>query len=75
MMGAIVGDVIGSVYENENVKTTEFPLFSRFSRFTVAIIKAYYKVIPAQMFDKTNLILDFGLQRVIQTFNERYKWN
>lgn len=34
MMGAIVGDIIGSVYENENVKTTEFPLFSRFSRFT-----------------------------------------
>ncbi len=34
MMGAIVGDVIGSVYENENVKTTAFPLFSRFSRFT-----------------------------------------
>lgn len=34
MIGAIIGDVIGSVYENENVKTTDFPLFSRFSRFT-----------------------------------------
>lgn len=34
MIGAIIGDVIGSVYENENVKTTNFPLFSRFSRFT-----------------------------------------
>ena len=34
MLGAIVGDIIGSVYENENVKTTEFPLFTRFSRFT-----------------------------------------
>lgn len=34
MLGAIAGDIIGSVYENENIKTTEFPLFSRFSRFT-----------------------------------------
>ncbi len=42
---------------------------------TGSIAEAYYKSIPAQMFDKTNLILDFGLQRIIQTFNERYKWN
>jgi ADP-ribosylglycohydrolase len=34
MIGAIIGDVIGSVYENENTKTEDFPLFSRFSRFT-----------------------------------------
>lgn len=34
MIGAIIGDVIGSVYENQNIKSTDFPLFSRFSRFT-----------------------------------------
>ncbi|MEQ8678011.1 MAG: ADP-ribosylglycohydrolase family protein [Aggregatilineales bacterium] len=34
MLGAIAGDIIGSIFENENVKTTEFALFSRFSRFT-----------------------------------------
>ncbi len=34
MWGAIAGDIIGSVFENENVKTTDFPLFSQFSRFT-----------------------------------------
>jgi ADP-ribosylglycohydrolase len=34
MLGAIAGDIIGSVFENENVKTTDFALFSRFSRFT-----------------------------------------
>ena len=27
MYGAIIGDVIGSVYEWNNVKTTDFPLF------------------------------------------------
>jgi ADP-ribosylglycohydrolase len=34
MIGAIIGDVIGSVYENQNTQTENFPLFSRFSRFT-----------------------------------------
>ncbi len=34
MLGAIVGDVIGSVYEARPIKTTEFPLFDRGSTFT-----------------------------------------
>jgi ADP-ribosylglycohydrolase len=35
MLGAIAGDVIGSVYEGDNVKTPDFgPLFGRFSRPT-----------------------------------------
>lgn len=34
MIGAIIGDVIGSVFEWHNVKTTEFELFSRESKFT-----------------------------------------
>ena len=35
MLGAIAGDVIGSVYEGDNVKTPDFgPLFARFSRPT-----------------------------------------
>ncbi|MBQ7544733.1 MAG: ADP-ribosylglycohydrolase family protein [Synergistaceae bacterium] len=36
MLGAIAGDIIGSPYEfkRNNIKTTEFPLFSARSRFT-----------------------------------------
>lgn len=34
MLGAIAGDVIGSVYEANPVKTIDFPLFSAGSRFT-----------------------------------------
>ncbi len=34
MIGAIAGDVIGSVFEQSNVKSTDFALFSRESRFT-----------------------------------------
>lgn len=34
MFGAIIGDVIGSVFENQNVKSTNFEFFSRFTTFT-----------------------------------------
>ncbi|MFQ5482014.1 MAG: ADP-ribosylglycohydrolase family protein [Nitrospinaceae bacterium] len=34
MLGAIAGDIIGSVYEHRPVKTTDFPLFQPHSRFT-----------------------------------------
>lgn len=34
MWGAIAGDIIGSVYEANPIKTTDFQLFSEFSRFT-----------------------------------------
>ena len=34
MIGAIAGDIIGSIYELENITTKEFPLFSSNCRFT-----------------------------------------
>jgi ADP-ribosylglycohydrolase len=34
MLGAIAGDIIGSVYESNPIKTIDFPLFSRGSSFT-----------------------------------------
>jgi ADP-ribosylglycohydrolase len=34
MLGAIAGDVIGSVYEGQPIKTTQFPLFSPGSTYT-----------------------------------------
>jgi len=34
MLGAIAGDIIGSIYEMVNVKTTDFPLFHEYCRFT-----------------------------------------
>ncbi len=46
MIGAIAGDVIGSVYEHHPIKTKDFPLFHSQSRFTddsvltVAVAKA-----------------------------------
>ena len=34
MLGAIIGDIVGSVYEFNNIKTKEFPLFSEKSNYT-----------------------------------------
>ena len=34
MLGALVGDIIGSFYEFHNVKATDFNLFTPFSKFT-----------------------------------------
>ena len=34
MIGAIAGDIIGSIYEFENIKTKDFPLFLRRSDYT-----------------------------------------
>lgn len=34
MLGAIAGDIIGSVYERHNIKATDFPLFDPRCRFT-----------------------------------------
>lgn len=34
MLGTIVGDIVGSVYESRNIKSMDFELFSERSRFT-----------------------------------------
>ena len=34
MLGAIIGDIVGSPYEFANIHTTRFPLFSERSSFT-----------------------------------------
>ena len=34
MLGAIIGDIIGSSYERQNVLSEDFPLFSRYTHFT-----------------------------------------
>ena len=34
MMGAVIGDIVGSVYEGNPIKTTEFPLFGLRAGYT-----------------------------------------
>ena len=34
MLGSIIGDIVGSKYEFQNIKTKDFPLFSKYCDFT-----------------------------------------
>ncbi len=34
MLGAILGDIVGSIYEFNNIKTTHFELFGKRTTFT-----------------------------------------
>jgi ADP-ribosylglycohydrolase len=64
MLGAIIGDIVGSVYEWNNIKTTQFPLFTSDCFFTddsvltVATAKA--------------LLSDMGYAAAYQDFARRY---
>lgn len=54
MIGALAGDIIGSIYEWDNIKTTEFPLFQETCSFTddsvltVALADAILNNIPCE---------------------------
>lgn len=62
MLGAIIGDTIGSIYEFNNIKTTEFPLFSEGSGPTddsflsIACITEARKRIPEEFWPIINEI-------------------
>ncbi len=63
MLGAIIGDVVGSIYERNNIKTKDFPLFSNRCFFTddtvmtVAVAEA---------------IMDGGKEEDFVASNEKY---
>lgn len=64
MIGAIAGDVIGSVYEHRPVKTEHFPLFHRSCRFTddtVMTMAIAYAILEST---------DYAL--ALKTFGRRY---
>jgi len=63
MIGAIAGDIIGSVYEANPIKSTSFPLFSPNSRFTddtVLTIAVAFSILND--FDYASSIKNFGLK-------------
>lgn len=57
MIGAIVGDIVGSKYEFHNIKTKDFPLFSEGCRFTddTVMTIAVYKALKECEGDYSNL--------------------
>ena len=43
MLGAIIDDMVGSVYEFDNIKTTNFSLFVRDSNYTDDSVMSFYR--------------------------------
>lgn len=67
MLGAIIGDVVGSVYEFNNIKTKDFPLFVKQSIYTddtvmtVAVAKALLRSREEKQDFRTILIEEMQL--------------
>jgi ADP-ribosylglycohydrolase len=65
MLGAMIGDIVGSVYEWHNIKTTDFPLFKQNCFFTddTVLTAATAKV----------LMTDGDYTKTYQDFSRRYR--
>ncbi len=73
MIGAIVGDIVGSVYEWHNIKTKEFPFFRPDCFFTddTVMTCAVYQAIR-EFKDGSAADLDRALTETMQLFGRRY---
>lgn len=69
MLGAIIGDIIGSVYEFNNVKTANFDLFTKQSTFTDDSIMTI-GVAKWLMEDETHS--EAGLIKILQKLGREY---
>lgn len=69
MLGAIIGDIVGSVYEFDNIKDTRFPFYGKESNFTddsiMTIAVADYLLTPPEQHET--------LERTLVGFAKRYK--
>lgn len=60
MLGAIFGDIVGSVYEHASVKSTDFPLLDQQSRFTddtVLTVATAHAILTGVSYDRAYLDL------------------
>lgn len=73
MLGAIAGDIIGSIYEHNPIKTTDFPLFQESCRFTddtvmtVAVARALMEQDGKSRHDATRALI-----REMQYWGNKY---
>ena len=75
ILGAIVGDVIGSVYEWNNVKSIDFPLFKPETTFTddsVLTIATMKAILHKENYTKT--YQEFGRNFPNRGYGERFIW-
>ena len=75
ILGAIVGDVIGSVYEWNNVKSLDFPLFKPETTFTddsVLTIATMMAILHKENYTKT--YQEFGRNYPNRGYGDRFIW-
>ncbi|MEA3439380.1 MAG: ADP-ribosylglycohydrolase family protein [Chloroflexota bacterium] len=76
MLGAIAGDIIGSVYERHQIKSKEFPLFhpsARFTDDTVLTIAVAYAILEGV--DFVSALQPFGRRYPSAGYGETfYQW-
>lgn len=78
MYGAMIGDIVGSKYEFNNIKTKKFPLFSKGCDYTddtimtVAVAKAILRSRELQREDGTGSSFQKILIESMQDFGRRY---
>ena len=76
MLGAIIGDMIGSVYESKNLKSKSFPLFNKHNRMTddsyltIAVAEVLLKHYPLKYDDVSVKAIQEDL---INNFTIKYK--
>ena len=74
IIGAVIGDVIGSVFEWKNIKTTEFELFNPYCKFTddtVLTMAVADSILNKKDFAKT--IWDYGRNYPRRGYGGRFK--
>ena len=80
MLGAIVGDIVGSPceFDRNNIKTTEFPLFSERSCFTddtvmtLAVAEALMATLPGRGIEAPEAKFETALVHSMRSFGLRY---
>ncbi len=74
MLGAIAGDIIGSIYEKKNIKTTDFELFApncRFTDDTVMTVAIADSILHDKDYDIA--LRDWGLQFPFAGYGSNFK--
>ena len=68
VIGAIAGDIIGSVYERFPIKTKDFALFDTLACITGGIAEAFYGEVSSPIRDKVKEILTPDLWEITEKF-------
>lgn len=74
MLGAIYGDIVGSIYERCNIKTKSFPIPSPYARFTDDSVMSVAVAEALMQYENTDDIERFKqiLTNSMRKFGERY---